>query len=285
MKKVLGLVASPRRVGNSEIIVKEMLGVLPDTWDKRLLRMTDLKIDLCKACYACLPPDKPCILDDDFNFFLDAVKEADKVIIAAPAYFLGQHTTLKLINDRMIAIQNKTQEYAKDKQCVIVVPHAVPGWEGYAREATMHFARFLNLKVTGTLVVQATLPGDVVNENCLTKIKKLARSLADDSIVDFQDQEKVHCPDCGSSLLQIFHQGTWRCVICNTSGSWSATTGNFALTPNPQHPKRFTPEGMIEHGHTLNDIKTQYLNRKNEIAAIQIPHKKTGLWLKPRIEG
>jgi ribosomal protein L37AE/L43A len=280
MKKVLGLVASPRRAGNSEIIVKEMMNVLPASWNKRMLRLTDLKIDLCKACYACLPQEKRCVLDDDLNFFLDAIKETDKVIIAAPVYFLGQHTTLKLINDRMISIQNNTREYATGKQCVIAVPHTVPCWEGYGREATMHFARFLNLNVTGNIVLQSMLPGDVVNEDCLNKIRTLAQSLVDDTTVDFQDEEKVYCPDCGSSFLQIFHKGAWRCVMCDAEGSFSATSGKFTLSQKPKSVKRFTPEGMIEHGHTLDAVKNEYILRRGEVASIQSPYKKIDIWLK-----
>lgn len=279
--KVLGLVASPRRVGNSEIIVKEMMSVLPNDWEKEMIRMYDLKIDLCKACYACLPKEKRCIQDDDLNFFLDRIKEADKVIIAAPVYYLGQQTSLKLINDRMISIQNNTEEYAIGKQCVIIVPHTVADWEGYAREATMHFARFLNLNVTGTLIVRATLPGDVVKDGSLTKARELAMSLVNNTAVDFRDKEKVYCPDCGSSLLQIFHKEKWRCVMCASSGTWKADGESFTLNWDPSAHGRFSPLGMIEHGHILTDVKNEYIHRKDEVYGFQSKYKNIDLWIKP----
>lgn len=280
--KVVGLVASPRRIGNSEIIVKEMLNQLPDDWDKEMIRMNDLRLERCKACYACLPQEKRCILDDDLNFFLDRIKTADKVIIAAPVYFLGQQTSLKLINDRMISIQNNTEEYATGKQCVIVIPHTVPDWEGYAREATMHFARFLNLNVTGTLIIRATLPGDVTQAELLSKVRRLAVSLADNTAVDFIDEEKAYCPDCGSSLLQIFHKGGWRCVMCAASGEWTAADSRFELSWNSSSHRRFTPEGMIEHGHVLDGVKEAYIRRKDEVYAIQQQYKVTADgWIKP----
>lgn len=279
--KVLGLVASPRKLGNSEIIVKEMLQSLPDSWDKEMIRLTDLRIDLCRACYACLPQGSNCVLPDDLNFFLSRVREADKVIIAAPVYYLGQHTTLKLINDRMIAIQSDSREYFKNKQCVIVIPHTVKDWEGYAREATMHFARFLGLNVTGSLIVNKTLPGDVLDEDSLIKIRKLATSLVDNSTVDFRDPTLAYCPDCGSSLLQIQRNDRWRCVMCGAVGGWEVKDGEFSMNVTPSAIKRFSREGMEEHGHTLTEIKEEYIRRRNEVAANQARYKEINYWLKP----
>ena len=271
--KVLGLAASPRKLGNSEIIVKDMLESLPHDWDKEMLRLSDLRIDRCKACYACLPQGKDCILQDDLNFFLSRIREADKVIIAAPVYYLGQQTTLKLINDRMIAIQNDSSEYFKNKQCVIVIPHTVPDWEGYAREATMHLARFLGMNVTGTLVVNKTLPGDVLDEDSLTKIRRLAISLVDNSTVDFCDPELAYCPSCDSSLLQVRRSGGWRCVICGSVGGWQVHDGEFLLSVSPSELKRFSCEGMEEHGHILTEIKEEYIRRRKEVAARQDAYK------------
>jgi multimeric flavodoxin WrbA len=75
--KILGLVSSPRRLGNSEIVVKEMMNRLPDDWDKQMIRLNDLRIDRCKGCYACLPKEKRCVLKDNLNFFLDHIRAAD----------------------------------------------------------------------------------------------------------------------------------------------------------------------------------------------------------------
>ncbi|MDR1603498.1 MAG: flavodoxin family protein [Gracilibacteraceae bacterium] len=280
--KVLGLVASPRKLGNSEIIVREMMKVLPADWQKDLLRLNDLRIDRCKACYACLAAGRRCIIKDDLNFFLDQILAADKVILAAPVYFLGPQTTLKLINDRMISIQNDTAAYATGKQCVIVIPHTVNGWEGYARESSMHFARFLNLNVTGVLTVRATLPGDVTKCEKFADIRRLAASLIDGSTLDFTPADQICCPDCGSSLLQIFRRNAWRCAICDCTGSWKAGDNEFKLRRSDDAHRRFTPEGMAEHGRTLTQIKDEYIARREEVKTMQLPYQKAAaVWLEP----
>jgi NAD(P)H-dependent FMN reductase len=279
--KILGIVSSPRRLGNSEIVVKEMMNRLPDDWDKQMIRLNDLQIDRCKGCYACLPKEKRCVLKDDLNFFLDHILAADKVIIAAPVYWLGQQTSLKLINDRMISIQNNGAEYFTGKQCVIVIPHSIKEWDGYAREATMHFARFLGLDVTSTLIINETLPGDVVNHKILDSIQRLAMSLVDHSIVDFTDPDKVYCPDCGSSLLQIFHQGKWCCPMCAANGEWSVHDGNFNLSWQPGEHRRYTQEGMLEHGRLLDQIKDEFIRRKDSVVTVQNQYRGIDLWVRP----
>jgi ribosomal protein S27AE len=264
-------------MGNSEIIVKEMMNVLPPEWEKEVIQLNNLRIERCRACYACLPTDKPCMIDDDFNFFLSRIQAADKIIIAAPVYSLGQHTILKLINDRMISVLNKADQYFTGKQCVIVIPHSVEDWEGYAREATMHFARFFGLNITGTAVVRASLPSDVTEEKTLVKIRELALSLLDNSVINLEDPEKVYCPDCGSSLLQIFHKGKWRCVMCGSTGTWTTDSGEFTLLWDiPQH-RRYALEGIQEHGERLNRLKQEFIQRRRDIAMALRKYEETSV--------
>lgn len=280
--RVLGLVASPRRQGNSEILVKEMMRILPGDWDKKMIQLNDLHIERCKACYACLPKGKQCIINDDLGFFLGELKAADKVIIASPVYFLGQHTVLKQINDRLISIQNDSVEYFSGKQCVIVIPHTVADWEGYAREATMHFARFLGLRITGITVINAELPGDVLRpEAGLSTVHRLALSLIDDTVVDLSDPSKVYCPECGSSLLQIFQRQHWRCVMCAAQGQWKTETDRLILNTDKREIQRFTLAGMEEHGQVLDQVKEYYIQRRNDIQAIQKSYKDVNMWLIP----
>ena len=157
--KVLAIVASARKTGNSEILAKAMLAELPANVEKSLLRLDELTIEPCRACYACLGAGKECVIDDDYKRFLAQVKAADAVIIAAPVYFLGMHTRLKLLCDRLISVLNEATEYT-GRRCVVAVPYGVEGWQGYGVEATMSFARFLHLDVVGVLPVHAANPGE-----------------------------------------------------------------------------------------------------------------------------
>jgi len=92
MKKILGMVISPRKLGNSEILVKEIMSSIPEKCELQLIRLTDMKIDYCRACYHCLQPDVECPIDDDFNFVMKKIMEASALVIGVPVYLLGLHS-------------------------------------------------------------------------------------------------------------------------------------------------------------------------------------------------
>ena len=104
MRRVLGLIGSPRKLGNCEIIVKEVFKNLGENWECGLIRLTDLKIFQCTACFVCIEQGKNCNLEDDFNFLLEKIMESESVIISAPCYSLGPAGVIKLIQDRLLIL-------------------------------------------------------------------------------------------------------------------------------------------------------------------------------------
>lgn len=70
MTKVLGLVIFERRLGNSELMVKEIMVNVPEPRALEIIRLTELNISACKGCYRCLQADLECRLNDDFNFVI-----------------------------------------------------------------------------------------------------------------------------------------------------------------------------------------------------------------------
>ena len=278
--KVLGLVASPRKNGNSEIIVKEMLASLPQDVNKEIIRLTDLEIKPCKACYACLPAEQNCVIKDDLAFFLDKIKGADAVIIASACYFLGSHTSVKTISDRLISILGNAAEYS-GKKCVTAVSYGIPGWEGYAREAVNNFARFLHLDVVGNMVVRAANPGEVVEDQTLATAANLASRLLD-SASDLSLPGLNTCRQCGSSLLQLSTSGTVRCVMCGAQGAISVNQGKVSAEFPAGGETRFSPQKMIEHCALLESIKQRYISTREELSRRRKPYVQLNdWWVKP----
>ena len=100
MKNLLGIVASPRRLGNSEIFIKELYRQLRGVWESKLIRLSELNLRPCQGCYRCLFEEMKCIQQDDLNLILEALAQSDAYVVAAPTYFLGANATLKLLLDR-----------------------------------------------------------------------------------------------------------------------------------------------------------------------------------------
>src|SRR3990172_9496977 len=85
--KVLGLVGSRRKMGNTEILVKEALrGAQEEGADVDIIRLHDLYIQECNGCMACMLKDAPCMLKDDMNWFWDQLRASDGLVVGAPSY-------------------------------------------------------------------------------------------------------------------------------------------------------------------------------------------------------
>ena len=84
MKKILGIIGSPRRLGNCEIMVKEIGRQISVPHELKLLRLSEFNIQLCKGCYRCLFDENGCPQDDDFYAVLNAIIAADAIIFSGP---------------------------------------------------------------------------------------------------------------------------------------------------------------------------------------------------------
>ncbi len=64
MKNVLGIIGSPRKLGNSEIMIKEISRNISEPIELNLLRLTDFNIGSCRGCYSCLFKEERCVIKD-----------------------------------------------------------------------------------------------------------------------------------------------------------------------------------------------------------------------------
>lgn len=283
--KVLAIIASARKTGNSEILAKEMLAALPESAEKKIMNLSKLIIEPCKACYACLGQGSNCVIADDFNYFLQQIREADAVIIAAPVYFLGMHTRLKLLGDRLISVLNEAEKYA-GRRCVVTVPYGIDGWQGYGVEATISFARFLHLEVVGVLPVNAANPGEVVQPEILAaaralSIRLLAVGSATDEAADTRfrqtvDADGIVCGSCGSGLFRLSCSGKVVCVICGAGGTIATPCKSgqqLVVKWTKREHDRYSVAGMSEHAKRLESIKADFLDRRKELAELRRPYK------------
>lgn len=276
MKKILGLIFSLRKLGNSEILVKEIMGSIPEPCTLEMLRMPDLQLKPCNACYRCLQPDAACPLDDDFNFIMEKVKAADALILGVPVYILGTPAMYKMLTDRLVGTGNYF-EHTRGKPCLIVMPYGTQGWEGYARMAALVMPRMLQMKVVECWQVLATLPGEsLVNRDNLHYAQGLGAAL-------FRGREYQpgarDCQVCGSDLLRLLPGGKILCPICGAEGILKADgIPDFsAATYN-----RFGHEEMEEHFMIwLVNMKQKFRDVKDQLKELQAGYREKDWWIKP----
>ncbi len=118
--KILGIVCSPRKNGNTEIMVKEALDSARKYGAKtELLRVSDLDIKPCDGCESCDTNGK-CKIEDDMQGVYARMQEADGIIMGSPVYFWGVSAQAKAIIDRTFVLRKQRQLRNKVAGAVVV---------------------------------------------------------------------------------------------------------------------------------------------------------------------
>ncbi len=100
MKTLLALAASPRRGGNSDLLLQQFCRAAEEAgWRIDLVRINDLNFRPCQACDACAK-DGQCILKDDMQEIYPRLIESDALVIASPVTFASLNAQLKMFIDR-----------------------------------------------------------------------------------------------------------------------------------------------------------------------------------------
>ncbi len=98
--KAIGIVGSPRKGGNTEILTKHTLKAIEEEGlDTELIRLADLDIRPCNACMVCLDEERCPIQDDLFPIYTN-MKRAEAIILASPVYFGSATALLKALMER-----------------------------------------------------------------------------------------------------------------------------------------------------------------------------------------
>ena len=101
-KKVLMISGSPRKGGNSEILLGQFeKGARESGNEVEKVNLREKKIAPCMACYGCRGT-KTCVQKDDMGELLEKMVEADVLVLATPVYFYSMDGQLKTMIDRTL---------------------------------------------------------------------------------------------------------------------------------------------------------------------------------------
>ena len=128
--KVVGIVGSPRKNGNTEFLVSHALkSIAEEGLETELIPLAGLDIRPCTACMACQKEERCSIDDDLFPIYLK-MKAADGIIIASPVYYGSATALVKGLMERTGFISRHNGE---------VFSHKVGGPIAVARRAGQNF--------------------------------------------------------------------------------------------------------------------------------------------------
>lgn len=102
--KILGIYGSPRKDGNSDLLMDEALkGVDSAGAEVSSIRCCDLQISGCIECAGCDDTGE-CVIDDDMQSVYPKLAEADVIILASPIFFYSVPAQAKALIDRCQAM-------------------------------------------------------------------------------------------------------------------------------------------------------------------------------------
>ncbi len=110
--KAVGIVGSPRKNGNTEILTRHTLKAIEEEGlETELIRLAGLDIQPCDACMVCRDKEQ-CPIDDDLFPLYTKIKEADAIILASPVYFGSATALLKAFMERTGYISGRSRVFA-----------------------------------------------------------------------------------------------------------------------------------------------------------------------------
>ncbi len=98
--KIVAIVGSPRKNGNTEILSAHALKAIAEEGiETEIISLAGKDIKPCNACMACMKEEKCPIKDDLFPIYIK-MKEADGIILASPVYFGSATALIKGLMER-----------------------------------------------------------------------------------------------------------------------------------------------------------------------------------------
>ena len=182
--KALAINGSPRKGGNTEILLRKVLEPLAAAGHKtEYVQVGGTRIRGCTACGACgRLKNKRCVIEDDiFNLAFAKMLEADAIVIGSPVYFADVTAETKALIDRAgrVARTNGGLLWRKIGAAAVA---ARRGGAIHAVDAINHLFLANQMVVPGSTYWNFGLgrdPGDVLaDEEGLANMKDLGEQIA-----------------------------------------------------------------------------------------------------------
>lgn len=180
-KRILVLMGSPRRHGNTDCLAAEFIrGAEEAGHQVEKIYLKDRKIGGCLGCGACQRNGGSCVQKDDMQEIYEKWLAADVVVLASPVYFYTWSSQIKAVLDRTFAIEQKV----KDTTFYLISAGAAPT-EDYMKLMLESFRSYIGcFRVGGNkeggyvFGLGTNAPGDVAGSEAMKKAYRLGSELS-----------------------------------------------------------------------------------------------------------
>lgn len=159
--KILGIIGSPRKNSNTEILVKEaMEGARETGADVELLNITEKDIESCNGCALCLDTSE-CVISDDMQQIYPKLRKADGIFIGTPVYFWNVSSQVKALIDRTYPFMWNRTLRGKVGGIAVVARRAGCG---NTYSFLVDYFTLMRMTIGGGVIGYAGEPGDITKD-------------------------------------------------------------------------------------------------------------------------
>jgi multimeric flavodoxin WrbA len=186
IKKILAVMGSPRKKGNTHILISKILdGAKSEGVEGEILFLDDLTIRECDGCHRCWK-GKECNKNDDMNNIYPRIMESAGIVFGTPVYWYGPTALIKGFLDRFVYFNcPENRKMISGKPAVLAVPceEEDPAVADLVKAMFEKSLRYLKMNLIGTIIVSGvTKRGEIIKkqtslEEAYNLGIKLARSL------------------------------------------------------------------------------------------------------------
>ena len=178
MSKIVVLVGSMRKGGNTDLLAQAFTEGASKNNDVELVSVADYKVNPCIGCNSCFTrKDNSCFQNDDMSVIYEKLRTADIVVIASPVYFYGISAQLKAIVDR-IHTPMRNEFHIKKLALLLVGAASLPNLFDSIKLQYQLVLDFFQLENIGMVLVRGVKEkGDIEGNEALNKAFEMGLSI------------------------------------------------------------------------------------------------------------
>ena len=175
---ILILSGSPRKGGNTELLVDAFVKGASQKHHVEVVSVHDYKVNPCMGCNACFKnKNNACIQKDDMPLIYEKMAVADMLVIASPVYFYGLSAQLKAVIDRFHNPIRDTYHIKKTALLLVGAASLPELFDGILAQYRLCL-NFFKLEDAGRVLVRGVKDkGDIQNTEAIQKANELGLNI------------------------------------------------------------------------------------------------------------
>lgn len=183
--KIVVLLGSPRKKGNSTLLAKEAVrGAIAESGKCETFYLQGMNIQPCRACDSCQQDEQhACVLKDDMQLLYPKILDATALLFATPIYWFSISAQTKIFLDRCYALNRPEGHLFKGKKVGVILTYGdrdpyVSGAVNAIRTLQDSF-RYTESDIVGIVYGSANKAGEVLtNKRLLSEAYNLGKKMA-----------------------------------------------------------------------------------------------------------